>query len=608
MKWLALFSLCLIWFALNHASCVFSQVPDRPELRGFWVDGFNDGFHTPAECDLLLARVRAAHMNAVFVEVRKRGDAYYASHYEPWATDDPQHFDALAYLCQQAHMPGQPYVQVHAWLNVCAVGANTLARQHPDWLSVSDTGSVADGEDVKIDPGNPDAADWTVRVLLDVVRHDDIDGLHLDAIRYGGSGANLGHWGYNAVSVARYNARYGTTGQPPWNDPRWMQWRRDQVTDLVRRISVMAHALKPHLIVSAATICWGDAPQNEADYRAKSAAYTEVFADWQGWLREGLLDLNCPMMYFNQTRHPTYWPQWADFVKDHQYGRISTLGVGGYLNDTSNALAQIASAHLPSALENTAAGVTLFSYASTDSVAEQEQQFDLVFYNALPCVFPQDAPTPPMPWLDTPKTGAIMGTLLQGASLNPVDGMHIVASASGHTYNVISDGNGFFAFTGLPPGSYDIRFHPQTAGTAVFTQFLVGVGVNAGPTWIPLVFIPPVSGCYKFDRTVDGIGRLPEKSQVILSSVPVSVGSDVLKTDFYVLGPGDHFPLRVHMLGLTPPTVAGDIVAVSGTLHHTRSGTVIDASIVRLIGIYLIHEPKSGIITAPERRLFQHHA
>ena len=214
----------------------------QSELRAFWVDGYNDGFHTPAECDLLLARVRAAHMNAVFVQMRKRADAYYASHYEPWATDDPEHFDSLEYLCRQAHAPGLLRIQIHAWLNACAVGGNkgpqSLVKMHPDWLSLSDPGGDYDGESTKIDPGNPAAADWTYRVYLDIVRHYDVDGIHMDFIRYGGSGKTVGHWGYNAVSVARYNARYGTTGQPAWNDPRWQQWRRDQVTALVRRVSV----------------------------------------------------------------------------------------------------------------------------------------------------------------------------------------------------------------------------------------------------------------------------------------------------------------------------------------------------------------------------------
>ncbi len=592
MRRLSVVIVCLSWAALGRAHAAAPGTPGRPELRAFWVDGFNDGFHTPAECDLLLARVRAAHMNAVFVEMRKRGDASYASHYEPWATDDRQHFDALAYLCRQAHAPGRPPVQVHAWLNVCAVGPDTLARLHPDWLSVSDAGTTDDGEDVKIDPGDPAAADWTCRVLLDVVRDYPIDGLHLDAIRYGGDGRTLGHWGYSAASVARYNDRYGTTGKPAWNDPRWMQWRRDQVTALVRRVSVMAHALRPHLIVSAATISWGDGPADDADYVAKSAAYTQVFADWRGWLRDGLLDLNCPMTYFDQSRRPACWQDWSDFIKGHQYGRVSALGVGTWINGIPGALAQIGSTRLSAGQGRPAAGVVLFSYAGTDTAQGQARQYDPAFYDSLKEVFPTDVPVPPMPWLDRPKTGSLIGTLLQGAALEPVDGVPVVASGPGGAFHAVSDGNGFFAFVGLPPGPYQLDFRPRSVRTAMFARFFVGVGVRAGPSLMPLLFLPPVPGYRDRHRAVDGIGRLPEGTREMLHSVLVCSGSGRLGSDFYVRGPGDHWPLRVHAPGLSPPTVAGDIVAVSGTLRHTPGGAVLDAAAVRLTGERLIRAPE----------------
>ncbi|MBV9852194.1 MAG: family 10 glycosylhydrolase [Armatimonadetes bacterium] len=563
--------------------------PNRPELRAFWVDGFNDGFLTPAQCDLLLARVRAAHMNAVFVQMRKRADAYYASHYEPWATDDPEHFDALEYLCRQAHAPGQPRIQVHAWINACAVGGNkgpqSLVKQHPDWLSLSDTGADYDGESTKIDPGNPAAADWTYRVYLDVVRHYDVDGIHMDFIRYGGSGKTVGHWGYNAFSVARYNVRYGTTGQPKWDDPRWRQWRRDQVTALVRRVSIAAHALKPHLIVSAATICWGDGPKNDAEYEAKSASYTEVFAPWRDWLREGLLDLNCPMTYFDLSRHPDYWRRWSDFVKDHQYGRLSAMGIGTWINAVPDSLAEIASTRQPTGRGKAAAGVVLFSYAGTDSAGGQEEQYNPAFYSSLggPDVFAQDVSPPPMPWRDRPKIGAIMGVLLTGESITPVDGGTVMVTGPGGLKRTgMSDGNGFFALTDLPPGDYDIDIVSRVAGKIVGGGSFGGVHVRAGrvTAWSP--------DLDELWCRVTGIGELPEGEKVIPSRVVVTNGSDRLGDDFYIADGFGRPPLRVHAPGLIPPTVAGDIVAVAGTLHHTSGGALLDATAVRHLGAVLV--------------------
>src|SRR5437868_8604570 len=90
---------------------------DPPELRAVWVDAFHDGFKTPRQVNDLVAWARAANLNALFVEVRRRGDAYYLKSFEPRA-EDPDlapGFDALQYLIQRAHQ-GPRRLQVHAWL------------------------------------------------------------------------------------------------------------------------------------------------------------------------------------------------------------------------------------------------------------------------------------------------------------------------------------------------------------------------------------------------------------------------------------------------------------------------------------------------------------
>ena len=88
---------------------------DPPELRAVWVDAFHDGFKTPEQVDRLVAWARQANLNALFVQVRKRGDAYYLKSLEPRAEDVAPGFDALQYLIDRAHQ-GPQRLQVHAWL------------------------------------------------------------------------------------------------------------------------------------------------------------------------------------------------------------------------------------------------------------------------------------------------------------------------------------------------------------------------------------------------------------------------------------------------------------------------------------------------------------
>jgi len=550
--------------------------PSKPELRAFWVDGFNDGFKTPGQCDLLLHRLRAMHANAVFVQMRKRADAYYQSHYEQWALDDPTQFDALAYLCAHAHQAGKPRIQVHAWINACAVGGNAsagaLTRLHPEWLSLSDTGADFDGEATKIDPGNPLAADWTFRVYMDVVRHYDVDGIHLDFIRYGGEGKSAGHWGYNAVSVARYNKRYGTFGSPKWNDPRWQAWRREQVTDLVRRVYVSATALKPMLVVSAATICWGDAPKSDAAYETKSASYTEVFAPFRDWMREGILDLNCPMAYFGLQKSAARWEGWNTFVKDRTFGRECAMGVGGYLNPVPETLAAIKDSRKPTALGHAASGSVVYCYDTSVGQNGREIEGSTALFAALPKVWTHAVPPPVMPWKAHPKAGALMGTLLAGDNLMPMDGAEVTLSRGGHAVRTaIADGNGCFEFASLPPSDYSVSL-PNTPPADVSVQ--AGQVTN----WIPDLN-------KTFTSSVVGLSDLPEGQKVVLGEIVVSSGSDRLGDHFFAADALGQMPIEIDAPRLVPPAIQGDKVVVAGTLHHTPGGVVLDASAVRLVGM-----------------------
>lgn len=171
-------------------------------------------------------------------------------------------------------------------------------RRHPEWLTRSAGGATWDGANYAFDPGHPGVQQHTFDVALDLVRRYDLDGLHWDYVRYAGK-----DWGYNVVAVRRFNARHGRTGKPASTDPDWLQFRRDQVTALVRKVYLAALAEKPALKISAATITFAPGISDTAQW-PRSAAYSDVLQDWRAWMEEGILDWNLPMTYFRQTEHP----------------------------------------------------------------------------------------------------------------------------------------------------------------------------------------------------------------------------------------------------------------------------------------------------------------
>lgn len=351
-----------------------------PEYRVLWADAFHEGIHSRSEIDHLVATAQRARINALFVQVRKTGDAYYTRSLEPRPADifAPASFDPLAYLLKQAHA-ASPRLEVHAWVNTFYVGR----RSRVFFEHGSDWGNRIPGGDpgAYLDPGNPAARDYTRRVLMKLASSYDIDGLHLDFVRY----PEGGNWGYSPASIVVFDAAAGRGGTPDPADPVWKQWRRDQVTAFVRDLYRQLALERPRVRLSAALIPWGPGPGNDTGWR-QTRAYDEVFQDWNAWLREGILDIAVPMNYDTawSPLSARWFDQWIEWEKDNQYQRRIVIGVGAYFNYPEDTLAQIQRALSPSAAGNRAAGVALYSYASTSLYGTSDYYEDPESAAALP--------------------------------------------------------------------------------------------------------------------------------------------------------------------------------------------------------------------------------
>lgn len=560
---------------------IFTVSAQGQEFRGFWVDGFNAGFRTTQEVDTLLQRVRAANMNAVIVQMRKRGDAHYPSAYEPPATNQDPNFDALAYLIDRAHN-GNPRIEVHVWMNSHTIHPNAtppsdprhFMNRFPEALTQNNAGSQITDVGYGVDWGHPIANDFTFRVMMDVLRRYDVDGLHYDYIRYTGN-----TWGYNPTSVARFNQFYNRSGVPTPTDNQWRQWRRDQVTTLVRKVYLHTMAVKPHVKISGALITWGNGPTSDSAWLS-SSAYSSVFQDWRGWMQEGILDLAIPMCYYNQNTYPTYYQNWINFTKDRQYGRHAVIGIGNYLNTIANTHTQIDRARDATSSGNRAKGINFFSYAATDSQNGQTVYYNQNFYNALNQKFPSPAPMPAMPWKTNPTTGHLKGVAIKASDMSWVDGAVVALTRPGFTTRTTyTDGTGFYGFADLPSGSYSV-----TISNSLGTLRVDNVQVAAGQ--VSTVNFAMGNTGATILTSANAAKNLPIGSDVLLMNQVVTAGTNEFQGRFYTQDQNRAGGIGVVMPNPSLPWITGDLVAARGVLGYDENGelSLLNAS-VQMLGI-----------------------
>jgi uncharacterized lipoprotein YddW (UPF0748 family) len=468
---------------LPLAALVVSVCPQamsaEPEYRMLWVDIFHPGFRTAGEIDTMLDAARSANYNAVVVQARKACDAYYNSGVEPKNRAVAQDFDPLGYTIQRAKdtSSGKKPLEVHVWLVAYRAripydetwrDPRHVFQKHPEWLNQKANGAREGAGENKgryfLDPGVPQVIDYNLDVVRDLLSNYDVDGISWDYIRYPEAEGDANQWGYNPIAISRFNAQYGRTGKPATNDPQFDEFRRQQITHMVRKVYAHVRAWRPHVKVSAATITWGSIDRGFE----RTSAYTRIFQDWQTMSQLGVLDIISPMNYkresvASQARDHRAWANYLSSLA-LQSGRFGVNMVDGEtLNNLNGVLAQVAATRdLPGI-----AGIGTYSYAETRS--DRKSVPDKPFFDTMRTRFYTSyVPVPEATWLTRPTEGMVKGIVtLQG---KPADAVQVRVGSQ----TVLTDGTGFYAVGRLKPGSH--RVTVNSAGLEVTREVAVEAG------------------------------------------------------------------------------------------------------------------------------------
>lgn len=489
----AVLSACLIALVvLLPASQAVAQPPIE-QLRAFWVDSANPGYRNHVQVDELVENVKRANANTIIVQMRRHGDAWYNQSLEPRAADPrlaPAHeFDPLAYLIERAHVDG---IAVHAWLVVSVTCRNRDAlRGHPQHICTSQgpsaggaerwTTATFNGVQVgDLDFGHPSAVQHMEQVVKHMLAHyPALDGVHFDFIRYSGR-----EYGYNQVSLTRFNQAYGLPldHRPAPNDAAWSQWRRDRMTDLMRRLYIRIKAVNPRIQVSAATITWGGIGSYTPDDWPNSAAYNKVFQDWKAWLQEGILDFALPMHYFTESQQRTrdWYDGWLAWDRANTGRRAIAVGMGSWLNSPLEGIEQARRAVQPDAEGRTLAGVAFYSYNQpfAGSRFETRREFMDLLRSS---IFTQPATAPVWPWIANPTTGHLQGIAAVDGEVLPGAKVSLVRDGS-WVRDISAQGDGWYGAVDLEPGPYTIVVHHPDGVRQGFYDVVIKAGlVTNGP-------------------------------------------------------------------------------------------------------------------------------
>lgn len=295
---------------------IFISMVEAAPVKGIWV--IRTSITTPQKVQGILDFAQRNGYTDLFVQVRGRGDALYTSSIVPRSPLlKVSGYDPLQDITRGAHARG---IKVHAWINVfLSWSARSMPKnpqhvvnRHPEWVEINGkgqsdldliSGNGRNGrEGIYLSPFHPGVKQHLLDIVEEIVTHYDVDGIHLDYVRFQDR-----NYGYNRAGRKEFLVNYsvdpitlGNASGSYWYRmgedqkevywERWNETRRAAVTDIVANIQHTIKGHKPNVILTAAV-----KPNPDL-------ARSRFYQDWSSWLRRGYLDAAVAMNYSIQGR------------------------------------------------------------------------------------------------------------------------------------------------------------------------------------------------------------------------------------------------------------------------------------------------------------------
>lgn len=310
--------------------------PVKREFRGAWIASVANidwpskpglpSVEQQQEFIRQLDMLQAVGCNAAIVQIRPACDALYASKLEPWSyyltgkQGDPPfpYYDPLVFMINEVHKRNMEF---HAWFNPFRAlmdskknpnPPNHVTRAHKDWI-------INYGGKGIIDPGIPDAREYVINVITDVVKRYDIDAVHLDDYFYPYRIAG------QQFNDTKSFAKYGTGDKE--------DWRRNNVSQFISLLNTSIKHVKPYVKLGISPFgVWRNKTKDPqgSDTRGGQTTYDDLYADVLLWMQKGWVDYMMPQLYWEHKHRAAAFDVLQPWWYDHCYERHVYYGLGLY--------------------------------------------------------------------------------------------------------------------------------------------------------------------------------------------------------------------------------------------------------------------------------------
>ncbi len=351
--------------------------------------------------------------NAVIVQVRPASDAFYPSEYEPWsrfltgAVGRPPspYYDPLEFMISETH---RRHMEFHAWFNPFRALTDSkknpnppdhITRTHPQWI-------ISYGGKSYLNPGVPEARDYVIKVIADVVKRYDIDAVHLDDYFYPYRIAGVTF--NDAASYNQYNKDLADRED----------WRRNNVSLFVYALNNTIKTLKPTVKFGISPFgVWRNYPKDPdgSHTRGGQTNYDDLYADVRLWLERGWIDYALPQLYWEHHHRAVAFEILMPWWRDHAYNRHVYYGLGLYrMLEARGGSIWGSTRELTSQIRDIreqapASGYALYSLSNLDKIY-------LPIKDSLAVLVKNIAFPPVMRWLDSIPPAAPVGVRVVPAS------------------------------------------------------------------------------------------------------------------------------------------------------------------------------------------------